>query len=197
LSPNTSSSRRIFCGASPGLARLRLMKDKNYLDILFLVCVIKGCNGGGGGLSHRFQLSPYLRDERPLTFQDKARARLCRLTFALLSLALCVFAWGLQYKLSLYNPPNASIHQIPQAKLLSKDQWAPSPHDEHALDMKPISQPPTEQFFLLGVFLVLALGTQTFLIAPEKHREGCRPWLSWSSASLSAFFFRPPPSVLL
>ncbi len=132
-----------------------------------------------------------------MTFPNQNRARLCRLTFALLSLALCVFAWGLQYKLSLYNPPQASIHQIPQAKLLSKDQWAPSPQDGHALDLNPTLQLSAEQLFLLGLFLVVALGTQTSPAATEKHREGCRPWLSWSSASLNAFFFRPPPSVLL
>src|SRR5579863_4348381 len=41
---------------------------------------------------------------------------------AYLGLAICVFTWGLQYKLSLYVPPHASSHQIPHAKLLSKNE---------------------------------------------------------------------------
>ena len=39
-----------------------------------------------------------------------------------LGLAFCVFGWGLQYKLSLYDPPQAVSHEIPQAKLISKDE---------------------------------------------------------------------------
>ena len=49
-----------------------------------------------------------------------------RLSLTFLSLALCVFAWGLQYKLSLYDPPQAASHQVPQAKLLSKNEWSPT-----------------------------------------------------------------------
>jgi hypothetical protein len=37
-------------------------------------------------------------------------------------LSLLVFAWGLGYKLSLYDPPQAVSHKIPQAKLLSKNE---------------------------------------------------------------------------
>ena len=43
-------------------------------------------------------------------------------TFALLALACCVFAWGLQYKLSLYASPHSTSHQMPAAKLLSKNE---------------------------------------------------------------------------
>jgi len=41
---------------------------------------------------------------------------------AFLGLAICVFSWGLQYKLSLYDPPQAVSHQFPTAKLLSKNE---------------------------------------------------------------------------
>ena len=41
---------------------------------------------------------------------------------AFLGLGFCVFAWGLQYKLSLYDPPQTASHQIPRAKLLSRDE---------------------------------------------------------------------------
>ncbi len=115
----------------------------------------------------------------------------------ILLLAFAVFGWGVQYKLSLYDLAPTVSPSIPQAKLLSKNQWAPSPHDAHALDLEPSSQPSTERFFLLGIFFMVALGTQALPATTEKHREGSKPWLSWSSASLSAFFFRPPPSALL
>ncbi|MGA8110187.1 MAG: hypothetical protein WBD46_15310 [Acidobacteriaceae bacterium] len=39
-------------------------------------------------------------------------------TFALVLLGACVFAWGLRYKLSLYQPPHAVGHRMPAAKLL-------------------------------------------------------------------------------
>src|SRR5271167_2450542 len=39
--------------------------------------------------------------------------------FYLVALALAVFVWGLSYKLSLYDPPQASSHRMVAAKLLS------------------------------------------------------------------------------
>jgi hypothetical protein len=41
---------------------------------------------------------------------------------ALTVLALSVFAWGLQYKLSLYEPPHSLAREVPTAKLLSKNE---------------------------------------------------------------------------
>lgn len=45
---------------------------------------------------------------------------------AFVGLAFCVFMWGLQYKLSLYDSPGAASHQIPRAKLLSKNEQSGS-----------------------------------------------------------------------
>ena len=39
-----------------------------------------------------------------------------------MGLALCVVAWGTKYKLSLYDQPQSASHQIPQARLLSREQ---------------------------------------------------------------------------
>jgi hypothetical protein len=41
------------------------------------------------------------------------------LAFGLAILGLCIFAWGLKYKLSLYDPPHSVSHHIAAAKLLS------------------------------------------------------------------------------
>ena len=46
------------------------------------------------------------------------------MTLVLLGLAFCVFMWGLQYKLSLYDAPHSISHQMPAAKLLSRDEQA-------------------------------------------------------------------------
>jgi hypothetical protein len=41
------------------------------------------------------------------------------LACALVFLGACVFAWGLRYKLSLYDPPHSISHRMPAAKLLT------------------------------------------------------------------------------
>ena len=131
-----------------------------------------------------------------MTVLGKTRTTLGRLTVAFLGLAICVFAWGLQYKLSLYDPPQASSHQVPLAKLLSKDQWSPSPSDACASDVTASSLVLAEQLCVMSFSLLLTLGAENVLSSGQKHRDGARPWLAWSSASLSAFFFRPPPSAI-
>src|ERR1022692_1459259 len=47
-------------------------------------------------------------------------------TPACIGLAFCLFTWGLQYKLSLYDPPEAASHHVPTAKLLSKNEQSSS-----------------------------------------------------------------------
>jgi hypothetical protein len=44
------------------------------------------------------------------------------LGMVVLGLAASVFAWGLEYKLSLYDASLAASHRIPEAKLLSGDE---------------------------------------------------------------------------
>lgn len=41
------------------------------------------------------------------------------LTIGLALLGVCVFVWGLDYKLSLYEPPHSMAHHMPEAKLLT------------------------------------------------------------------------------
>jgi hypothetical protein len=55
---------------------------------------------------------------RPTSFRLQ-RPALRTLALALAFLGLCVFAWGLKYKLSLYDPPHSISHHMPAAKLLS------------------------------------------------------------------------------
>jgi hypothetical protein len=51
--------------------------------------------------------------------QISRRRGLRVLACGLVFLGICVFAWGLRYKLSLYDPPHSVSHRIPAAKLLT------------------------------------------------------------------------------
>src|SRR5271170_8511252 len=124
---------------------------------------------------------------------EKNRASLGRFTVAFLGLAICVFAWGLQYKLSLYDPPQAASHQVPQAKLLSKNEWSPTAVDSRGIDMNISPQVLVQQFSTWIFCLWLTLDLERFLASRQKRFAISKPWLARRSACLSAFFFRPPP----
>lgn len=49
------------------------------------------------------------------------------LGFGLVLLGLCVFAWGLRYKLSLYDPPHSIARHMPEAKLVAGKERIPVP----------------------------------------------------------------------
>jgi hypothetical protein len=109
--------------------------------------------------------------------------------FTFLGLAMAVFAWGLAYKLSLYDPPQAVSRQMPQAKLLSREQ-------QPSVEIKTSAQPdPPEDLKGANVALLLAFvstlaGTPVLLSrlqASELHFHP-QPVLA-----LSHLFFRPPP----
>jgi hypothetical protein len=112
-------------------------------------------------------------------------------TLALLGLAFCVFAWGLQYKLSLYDPPQAASHQIPKAKLLSKDQQSKTPEGlqsgRYDSPVKRMILAPATVFFIRQVLVVLnppATG-QWEQRANSSQQIHC--------AILNTIFVRPPP----
>jgi len=125
----------------------------------------------------------------------KIRPNLSRFSFVFLGLAIAVFTWGLQYKLSLYDPPHSRSHQIPEAKLLSRNEQAPLVESLFVIstDAWPIMAqilPFTLLAFVLANFR--SHGTQIF-----RHlgSEAKRPWRISSRPGLTAFFFRPPPSL--
>jgi hypothetical protein len=124
---------------------------------------------------------------------DTFRPRLCKLSFVFVGLAIAVFTWGLQYKLSLYYPKHSTYHQLPEAKLLSKNEQAT------ATDGLLTSTAKTPSDILRGAVLTLmlfavVLGFPPILGATQTEQERMRPWLHSLSASLNAFFFRPPPT---
>ena len=112
-------------------------------------------------------------------------------TLALLGLAFCVFAWGLQYKLSLYDPPQAASHQIPKAKLLSKDQQSKTPEGlqsgRYGSPVKWMILAPATVFFIWQVLVLLnpPASGQWEQQANSSHQIHC--------AILNTIFVRPPP----
>ena len=117
-----------------------------------------------------------------------------RFGLAFLGLALAVFAWGLQYKLSLYDPPQAASHQMPHAKLLSKDRQSPAAGHlviarEETTSIGAVVAGCSFVFFLLLLNDRAALS----LFAQQRLHGIRRPWIARSFADLTAFFFRPPP----
>jgi hypothetical protein len=105
---------------------------------------------------------------------------------------LAVFSWGLQYKLSLYDPPQAVSHTMPEAKLLNKDERA-TVIQARAVDTKI----PAQSLFLAAAFLLF---TVTLALPRESAKQclaGCCENLLLISyfAGLNASL-RPPPTLL-
>lgn len=114
-----------------------------------------------------------------------------RLSILLVMLGTCVFLWGFGYKLSLYETHGLTLHKIPEAKLLSKNE------DPNATDS-------------LRLCLTSAMAAQNLLIAISAAlivfwSNSVNPPLSRIKARmpeppnvqtrfiLGAFSFRPPP----
>jgi hypothetical protein len=123
------------------------------------------------------------------------RRTLSWFTFVFLGLGLAVVSWGLQYKLSLYDPPNTTSHQMPEAKLLSKGEQTTatkspllkSTHDS----AKILSTVLTSVFFLF----LAASGSLHARASEQRPQDERRPWHFRRLPSLNAFYFRPPPSL--
>jgi cytochrome c-type biogenesis protein CcmE len=111
---------------------------------------------------------------------------------AYLGLAVCVFTWGLQYKLSLYDPPQAHSHQIPQAKLLSKNEQIGTTESRQVVRTK-IS---TRVSFSIPttIFLVLLLALSVFnrQASFQRKQSTSRAW-NLRRGLFNIFFVRPPP----
>jgi hypothetical protein len=111
---------------------------------------------------------------------------------ASLGLAVCVFAWGLQYKLSLYDPPQAASHRIPQAKLLSRNERAGIAECPVVVRTKTSTRVsyivPTAVLF----FLLLALNILNLPASRQRNHRTSSVW-RLHSGLFNIFFVRPPP----
>jgi hypothetical protein len=138
--------------------------------------------GAAFALGHRLDHRPTIR---PLYY--------C-LTCLLVGLAVAVFAWGLQYKLSLYHLEKAISQRVPEAKLLSKDEQPDALRGEltRAVPPRPDSLHsvwPASLIALLSLCGMLLRFTPTL----PGWTVGMRVLRTLRPPHLPAFFFRPPP----
>jgi hypothetical protein len=114
---------------------------------------------------------------------------------AFLGLAFCVFAWGLQYKLSLYDPPQTASHQIPKAKLLSRDEQSSTV--EHPLVIRKKTSTSVIYSAPTAIFLILFLAI-SLLNPPASRRveKRAKRLFHLHRAVLNTLFVRPPPVLV-
>lgn len=107
---------------------------------------------------------------------------------AIVMLAFAVFSWGVQYKLSLYNP---SAH-MSEAKLLSQEE-RPSVSQvmETSVDPLEIAAPVVLFAYLLGTMLARLFSLEETFLQRNMRRHTLLPRL----CPQNFFFFRPPPSI--
>jgi hypothetical protein len=116
-----------------------------------------------------------------------------RHSILLVTLGVCVFLWGLGYKLSLYEFHEASVHRIPDAKLLSRNEDS-SATDSVRLCLFKLSaseQGTTFAFVLFVISLASVAGPSS--AGAGHYLTLSKPWCLRLAASLSALFLRPPP----
>lgn len=111
----------------------------------------------------------------------------------LLGLAIAVFTWGLEYKLSLYDPPQAISHRMPEAKLLSREEQVTKSVDP-LLDTSSATARKI-QLILSSIFVLISLVLSTLHVSEgqESIRTSRISLHLRLFACLNAFFFRPPP----
>ena len=122
-----------------------------------------------------------------------SRPKLSSFTFVFVGLALAVFTWGLQYKLSLYDPPQSASHRMVEAKLLSKNEQATTNDGLLAGNFKAPAGKWSASGYPVFVLPLLVLASFRKPSAPHEGFDVERPWRIRCRASLDPFFFRPPP----
>ena len=112
---------------------------------------------------------------------------------ASLGLASCVFTWGLEYKLSLYDPPQWPSHQIPQAKLLSRNEQSVTTAGPLVVRTK-TSTRVSYTVSASAVFLVLLLAPGVLNLQGAGQRFLCAdPVRIFHRGLFELFLNRPPP----
>jgi len=111
----------------------------------------------------------------------------------MLLLAVAVFAWGLHYKMSLYNTSNGLTASVPHAKLLSEKE-RPEPdvasiRPESTQDRSPVSY----TIFLFASIICSLVAAVTIQIRSQFLDKGSH---QQRFAALDFFSFRPPPVLL-
>jgi hypothetical protein len=124
---------------------------------------------------------------------SKTRSSSSRLPLFFVVLGICVFCWGLGYKLSLYDVHESSIHRIPEAKLMSRNE-DPNATDSLRLCLaRSVSLEQASSGTFAVLFLLIGSLTGPTSALERQRFVLSKPWRPRSAAILSAFFLRPPP----
>jgi hypothetical protein len=149
--------------------------------------IVPACEGQET-LPHLKSCLPAMMKHFPETRRQWSILGFCLVAFA-------VFVWGLAYKLSLYDPPQAASHQMVAAKLLSNRERPETARAEfqEASNTGQLTTSLLTVCALLPLFLPLLLADKaqpswTLLRAANSRKRPC-------FADIPHHFFRPPPSL--
>jgi hypothetical protein len=112
----------------------------------------------------------------------------------LVTLGMCVFLWGLGYKLSLYEVHDPGVHPIPEAKLLSRNE-DPTATDRLRDCLSCLSKP-AGSMLLISIVVFWSGGetpSRSVVIRDLALNERLP---SLRNECLTRFFFRPPPALI-
>lgn len=119
---------------------------------------------------------------------SRGRRGLRALAPALVLLGVCVFAWGLRYKLSFYSPAHSAAHRMTEAKLLLPDR---STAQAAALHRAAESVPPTA--IPLWVPMLFVLAGMNFCFGQGWNLQRGPARISSRCFYATPAFNRPPP----
>lgn len=108
----------------------------------------------------------------------------------LVILGVCVFLWGFGYKLSLYNLQQPTIHRVPEAKLLSKNEDTQTAEGIRQAQSLGQSQLP----MLLVLFAAISIAIADTGVRSRYFNE--KSWANEkvpSAIPIPSLYFRPPP----
>lgn len=114
-----------------------------------------------------------------------------------LGLALSLFVWGMQYKLSLYDPPESISHSIPAAKLLSgSEKTVEADKGSVQKGKNPLLDQVTVLIAVSALVFFLIKGNALFLEFWRKCSHKSRQiQASLCEAFSPSYYFRPPPAL--
>jgi len=114
-----------------------------------------------------------------------------RLSILLVVLGTCVFLWGMGYKLSQYDQHQRTLHRIPEAKLLSKNEDASAADSTRQVLAKAESRNQLRPVSLV-VAVAAMIWTSTTSVSSFRREVDIADRVS-SAMFCTALYFRPPP----
>lgn len=121
---------------------------------------------------------------------SKPRYPSLRVSILLVMLGVCVFLWGFGYKLSLYDLQQPTVHRVPEAKLLSKNEDSQAVDGVQQVLSLANSQVSTLVFELAAITIGICGACASFCYFDEMKLADLKPPAAVQAPSL---YFRPPP----